>query len=118
VYGSGFDSGGHSKRSIQTVTPLAARLGLEVVNRFAHGDEANLAEELTERGGVAVVSWHHEAIHRIVSHLGEVTPTPPRHWPADRFDLVWVFSRYAAGWRFAQVPQMLLPGDWPHPISD
>jgi hypothetical protein len=116
VYGSAYEEG-QSKRSVQTVSPLAARLGLDVVKRYAIGDEAHLARELSVRRGAAVVSWHHEAIHKIAQHhLGEVTPTPPVHWPGDRFDVVWTFTRHGNGWRFAQVPQMLLPGDLPYPI--
>lgn len=117
VYGAGFGRG-QSKRSVQTVTPLAARLGLDVINRYAEGDEARLAKELTARPGATVVSWHHEAIPEFADHLGEVAPLPPRHWPGDRFDVVWVFTYNGGGWRFAQVPQLLLPGDLPYPIVD
>jgi hypothetical protein len=116
IYGSAF-GGGRSKRSVQTVTPLAARLGLEVIKRYAAGDEAHLAKEIRTRPGATVVAWHHEAIHDLVEHLGEVNPTPPAHWPHDRFDVVWIFARNGNGWRFAQFPQMLLPGDLPHPIA-
>jgi hypothetical protein len=100
------------------VIPLAARLGLDVVKRDAAGDEAHLARELSARPGATVVSWHHEAIHKIAEHLGEVSPPPPVHWQGDRFDVVWTFTRNGNGWRFAQVPQMLLPGDLPYPITD
>ena len=117
IYGSGFGRG-QSKRSVQTVTPLAARLGLDVINRYAEGEEARLTRELTARPGATVVSWHHEAISDIADHLGEVTPIPPANWPGDRFDVVWVFARNGDGWRFAQVPQLLLPGDLPYPIVD
>jgi hypothetical protein len=58
----------------------------------------------------------HEAIHHIAHHLGEVNPTPPQHWPPDRFDIIWTFTPDEHGWRFAQIPQLLLPGDLPHPI--
>ena len=71
-------AGGHSKRSMQTVGPLAARLGLEVVKRYAAGDEAHLAKEISTRPGATLIAWHHEALHRIGHHLGEVHPTPPR----------------------------------------
>ena len=108
--------GGHSKRSIQTVAPLAARLGLEIVKRYAAGDEAHLAKEVGTRAGATLIAWHHEALHQFGEHLGEVHPTPPRHWPHDRFDVIWTFTPDARGWRFAQIPQLLLPGDLPHPI--
>jgi hypothetical protein len=109
---------GHSKRSAQTVAPLAARLGLDVVGRYAAGDEVHLARELVSRPGATVVCWNHEAIHVIAAHLGEVTPAAPRHWPGDRYDVVWTFRRDGEGWRFEQVPQLLLPGDLPYPIVD
>ena len=110
-------TGGHSKRSLQTVGPLAARLGLEVVKRYAAGDEAHLAREIKNRPGATLVAWHHEALHTIVHHLGEVHPRPPDYWPPDRFDLIWTFTPVNHGWHFAQVPQLLLPGDLPYPIA-
>jgi broad specificity phosphatase PhoE len=116
VYGTGY-ADGHSKRSVQTVTPLAARLGLDVVRRYTHGQERHLAAELCTRAGTTVVAWHHGSIKEIVRHLGEVYPSPPAHWPHDRFDVVWTFTRNRDSWSFAQVPQQLLPGDLPHPIE-
>ena len=109
-------AGGHSKRSIQTVGPLAARLGLEVVKRYAAGDEVQLAKEISIRSGATLIAWHHEAIHKIGHHLGTVIPTPPDHWPPDRFDVIWTFTPHEHGWHFAQIPQLLLPGDLPYPI--
>jgi hypothetical protein len=117
VYGAAFEEG-HSKRAVQTVSPLAARLGREVVRRFGTGDEGHLAKELSSRPGAAVVCWAHEGIHKIIEHLGEITPVPPAHWPGDRYDVVWTFTRNGTGWTFAQVPQMLLAGDLPYPITD
>ena len=110
-------AGGHSKRSMQTVGPLAARLGLQVVKRYAAGDEAHLVKEISTRPGATLIAWHHEALHRIGHHLGEVHPNPPSCWPADRFDLIWTFTPDGHGWHFAQVPQLLLPGDLPYPIA-
>ncbi|GAA3065138.1 hypothetical protein GCM10010464_31860 [Pseudonocardia yunnanensis] len=109
---------GHSKRSVQTVMPLAARLGLDVITRYATGDEVRLARELSGRPGATLVAWRHESIHTIAEHLGEITPAPPAHWPADRYDVVWTFSRNGDGWQFAQVPLMILPGDLPYPIAE
>jgi hypothetical protein len=116
---------GRSRRSIETVEPLARQLGLEVDDRYEPGQEAQLTAELVDRPGVTLVSWHHKSLSKIVNDLekvtaeisGEITPAPPRHWPADRYDMVWVFVRVGDGWRFAQVPQLLLPGDQPLPIA-
>ena len=111
-------AGGHSKRSLQTVGPLAARLGLDVIKRFAAGDEARLTEEISARPGTTLIAWHHEALPHFGEHLGEVHPTPPRHWPHDRFDVIWTFTPDDNGvWHFAQMPQLLLPGDLPYPIA-
>jgi broad specificity phosphatase PhoE len=115
IYGSAH-AGGQSKRSIQTVSPLAARLGLVVITRFAAGRERDLAREISNRPGVTLVAWHHEAIQEIADNLGQVEPTPPNHWPHDRFDMIWTFTHDQNGWRFAQIPQLLLPGDLPYPI--
>jgi hypothetical protein len=117
VYGPAYEEG-RSKRSVQTATPLAARLGLDVVTRYAAGDEAGLAEELRTRPGVTLVSWKHSGIPKIAEHLGHVTPAPPLRWRGSRYDMVWTFTRDGSGWRFAQIPQMLLPGDLPYPITD
>jgi broad specificity phosphatase PhoE len=116
IYASAY-AGGHSKRSMQTVGPLSARLGLEVVTRYAAGDEAHLTREISTRPGATLIAWHHEALHRIGHHLDEVHPNPPHRWPADRFDLIWTFTPDDHGWRFAQIPQLLLPGDLPYPIA-
>lgn len=116
VYGAGFRHG-HSRREIQTVGPLAARLGLEVDTRYRSGEEAHLAAEIGDLPGATLVCWHHNTIHRIVEHLGPMTADPPRSWPGDRFDLVWTFTGSPAGWEFAQVPQLSLPGDLPEPIT-
>jgi hypothetical protein len=115
VYGTDFAEG-HSRRAVQSVAPLAARLGIEVDRTFAHGEERELAQRLLTHTGATVVSWHHKAIPRIVEHLGPVSPEPPPVWPGDRFDIIWTFTRAGEGWTFAQVPELLLPDDLPDPI--
>jgi hypothetical protein len=38
----------------------------------------------------------------------------PDEWPEERFDVVWILDRdedAGGAWRFAQVPQRLLPHD-------
>jgi broad specificity phosphatase PhoE len=116
IYGSAH-AGSQSKRSVQTVSPLAARLGLVVNTRFADGQERDLAREISNRPGATLVAWHHESIQEIAHNLGQVEPTPPGHWPHDRFDMIWTFTPDRTGWRFAQIPQLLLPGDLPYPIT-
>lgn len=110
-------SASHSKRSVQTVLPLASRLGVDIDDSFAHGQEHKLAKHLRTGTGTVLVSWHHAAIHRIVDHLGPVTPEPPRNWPGSRFDVVWTFTRSGDDWAFDQVVELLAPDDLPDPIG-
>jgi hypothetical protein len=110
--------GGHSKRSVQTVMPLAARLGLGVIDYFKEGEEYALARELSHRPGTALVSWHHNSMPAIAKHLDRVSPAVPKHWPEERYDVVWTFTRDDdGGWQFLEVPQMLLPGDLVYAIA-
>jgi hypothetical protein len=104
-------NGDKSQRPSQTVTPVAARLGVDLQLAYAKGDEDKLVAELAGLHGVTLVSWQHEQIPAIVAALGAVQPAPPKQWPDDRFDVVWVFTRTSTGWTFSQVPQLLLKGD-------
>ncbi|MFI9723257.1 hypothetical protein ACIHFE_26980 [Streptomyces sp. NPDC052396] len=115
VYAAGPHHGNKGLRPSETVTPLAAKLGVRLNLSYRTDDEAELARELVARRGVTLVSWEHHRISDIVKGLGAVHPAPPADWPDDRFDLVWVFTREGSGWRFHQVPQLLLAGDRNNP---
>ena len=105
-----------AQRPLETVTPLAARLGLSPDVRFAKGDEHLLAADLAATTGPVLVSWQHEDVHHILARLGTITPAYPRQWPDPRFDLVWVLTpQSGGGWAFTQVPQLLLAGDGADP---
>jgi broad specificity phosphatase PhoE len=114
IYASGHADDG-SRRPVQTVTPLAERLGQHIHRRRGLGDEEVLAAKLAVHDGATLVAWHHEAIPDIARSLRAVDF--PHEWPDDRFDVVWTFTRDGTGWRFAQVPQLLLAGDRPDPIG-
>lgn len=119
VYASG--AGHHSKslRPQQTVTPVAAKLGLTVNIDHPKGDEAALVRAATTIGGTVLIAWEHEAIPAIAGLVLGSDQGVPQHWPDDRFDLVWVFDRPGGQgtWSFAQVPQGLLAGDRAVPIA-
>jgi hypothetical protein len=116
IYASAAD-GGRSKRSIQTVVPLAHRLGIDIDCSFAHGEEQKLAAHLLTGTDTVLVSWHHVAIRKIVDRLGPVAPRPPQKWPGRRYDVVWTFTRSGDGWVFDQVVELLAPDDLPNPIG-
>lgn len=99
-----------SRRSLETITPLAAALNITVDSRFATTQTAQVADAIRAASGSVLVAWKHEQIDDIIKHLGTVIPTPPP-WPKTRFDLVFVLTASVDGWKLAQVPQMLLAGD-------
>ncbi len=106
-----------SKRPQQTVTALAALLGLTPDLTYRKGDEADLAGKLHSVTGAVLVAWEHESIGDILAGLGTITPAPPTDWPDPRFDVVYVLTGSGSAWSFRQVPQMLLAGDSAHPID-
>jgi hypothetical protein len=122
IYASAAGEGSKSNRPLQTVTPLAAKLGVPVNKSFGKGNEKGLVDNVLKQTGIVLVSWQHEKIPDIALHLVKSAPPQPpvpTDWPDDRFDVVWIFTPpngTAANnqrWAFVQVPQMLLPGDSP-----
>lgn len=98
-------------RPLQSVTLLAERLGLSVDTRFIKGQEDELAAFAMSRSGVVLISWEHNNLPAIANHILGDSGTAPQEWPYDRFDVVWVFDLLEGGYRFRQIPQLLLPGD-------
>jgi broad specificity phosphatase PhoE len=109
------------ERTHQTITPLAALLGLEIKSPYEKGREKKLAGKVAEAtSGVTLICWEHDHIPAIAENI----PTPPgtvipASWPGARFDVVWCFARDTASglYEFSQVPQMLLHGDCDTPIG-
>jgi hypothetical protein len=97
-----------SRRSKETLKPLAELLNLDLVLDYSLGDEERLAGEIQKSTGVVLVAWEHKAIASIISYL-EAGLHPPK-WPGDRFDMVLVIETKPA-WKLLQFPQMLLSGD-------
>jgi hypothetical protein len=118
VYASGVGHHSHSLRPQETVTPLAAKLGLSIGTGFLKGDETEMTADAMAQDGVVLICWEHDAIPGIANQiLGN--ESAPQTWPGTRFDMVWVFDLDAGtgGYTFSQVPQLLLAGDSPAPIA-
>jgi len=113
----GGTSRGRSKRPRQTVSPLAARLGLMPNLDFGKGDEADLVRQVLTHTVPVLIAWSHEPICDLARQFTGAQPPQqpiPAQWPDDRFDVVWVLDPPPGdgrGWRLTQVPQRLLKGD-------
>ncbi|MEO1090523.1 MAG: hypothetical protein AAFX81_07820 [Pseudomonadota bacterium] len=109
-----------SQRPYQTVSGIAAKLGLTIDKAFAKDAFADMADAALARSGVVLISWQHQDIPDLCRHVLKQTDTPadrfalPPKWHGDRYDLVWVFDRPSGDGPitgFVQVPQLLLAGD-------
>jgi broad specificity phosphatase PhoE len=124
IYAAGATDDGEGQRTRETGAPLADALGLPVSTDYGRGDEKKLVKEIENvadtaaRPGVTLISWQHSGIPEIVDDFANVTPAPPQEWPENRFDVVWVLTRTAEGWRFTQVPELVLPQDSADPIEE
>jgi broad specificity phosphatase PhoE len=118
IYAADANDEGRGQRTRETVAPLADRLRIATDTTFGKGDEEDLVEHVITRPGPALISWQHSGIPSIADAFPSVTPAPPSEWPDDRFDVVWTFTKTADGWQFAQLPELVLPGDRPDPIED
>jgi hypothetical protein len=107
-----------SKRPLDTVTPLAEFLSIDIDSDITEGAEQDLVDQAVASTGVVLIAWHHEAIPKIANLILQ-NQTAPQKWPGDRFDVVWIFSRAAANgpWTLSQAPQLLLSGDSPDVIK-
>jgi hypothetical protein len=95
--------GSHSRRPLQTVTEMAARLGLEPVTAHTRGEEAALVADAIGRDGTVLICWQHEDIPAIGRAIAGDAAGVPDTWPDDRYDLVWIFDRTGSGWTFRQL---------------
>lgn len=105
---------GHAKsrRELDTATPTAQRIGVEVDDRYDHSDSDELVNALLGSGDPALVVWHHGAMRELLDRLPVANRDDiPDEWPDERFDLVWVLSWSGDAYTFTQVAQDLLDGD-------
>jgi hypothetical protein len=101
-----------SRRSYETVMPLAELLGLEINLSFSKGEERALARAAQACDGPVLIAWQHENIAVIVNSILGIQAAPS-FWPPERFDVIYVLSLNPAEDKYslAQVPQCLLAGD-------
>jgi len=104
-----------SKREMETASPTAHRLGIDVIDRHARGNEDDLVREVLSTPEPTLIVWHHGAMAKLVGEFPvENLHDIPQEWPEERFDLIWVLTREPGSqllYRFAAVPQLLLVDD-------
>lgn len=80
-----------SHRPLETVTPLAAALGLTINDHYADKAFPGLATEITTNpmydGRVVLVAWHHGNLPALAKALGAIDVPDP--WPPTTFDWLW-----------------------------
>ncbi|HEY5206133.1 MAG TPA: histidine phosphatase family protein [Roseiarcus sp.] len=106
-----FASGSDSLRPKQTLAPLATALNLPV-RTFLKGQEPELVAAVRKAEDPVLISWRHEALPVIASLIQGSAEGVPAKWPGHVYDVVWVLDLQASGeWIFAQVPELVMPGD-------
>jgi broad specificity phosphatase PhoE len=116
IFAAGVGHKSLSHRPKQTVTPLATWLNVAINESDLKDDIQGLADDVMKQTGTVLVCWEHELIADIIARLPN-PPKVPQDWPPTRFDIVWVLDADGAGWKFSQIPQMLLAGDISNPIT-
>ena len=116
IFAAGVGEASPSRRPKQTVMPLADWLGIKIHDTHLKDDIKPLIDDVMGRSGIVLISWEHHRIPDVVALLPH-TPVAPAKWPDERFDMVWVLDGDGEGWKFSQIPQMLLAGDLDKPIK-
>ena len=100
-----------SRRPIETILPLAEKLGIGINSDYKRSDFDDMLDDVFRHKGVVLICWQREYIPQIASHILNNNRAAP-DWPEDRFDMVWVFDLQKSGkYKFKQVPQRLLVDD-------
>lgn len=133
---SGSTGEGPSQRPYETLTALAARLGLQIDPKHSKKHYDKMVEDALKQPGGVLICWQHEDIplenadkqpgisQCILTQTDtQGTMGVPKTWPSTtdgnaRYDLIFVFYRPSGKGpitEFAVIPQFLLAGDqsWP-----
>ena len=107
---------GHGRRPLDTLTPLANRLGLSIQTPVRAAQHADLARRILADpaldGKTVVICWVHHDLPALARELGV------RHarvrWKASVYDRVWLITYHGSHATLTSLPQHLLPGDSRH----
>jgi len=127
IYACSASNSDEANRPQETVTPLISKLttpgGTLMTNmEFEKDNVVGVATSALSCWGVVLISWPHGQIPNLANQIPlspASPPVPQGKWPSNRFDVVWVFDYDSSTgkYTFSQVPQLLLAGDSPEPLS-
>lgn len=101
-----------STRPVDTVAPLAEKLGLTIA-KYSHSDFATMVKDIRADpkcdGKMVLICWEHKAIPDLVKEFGVADP---KEWKGKAFDRTWIIT-FAKGGppTLKDLPQRLLFGD-------
>lgn len=106
---------GGSRRTVETVQPLADALGIAIDEDFGKQDIQAMVDEVLSApaysGKTVLVCWEHGEIPDIAAAFGATDA--PSTWADSVFDRIWRLDFTPSGQvaSFANLPERLLPGD-------
>ena len=111
IYAAGIAAGSTSYRPLETITPLAERVGVTpIINYPKDGWQGMVTENQKAQAytqGIVVICWVHDEIPDIAQALG----APKTKWPSGRYDVLWILDFTSGKLQFLQEPQLLMYGD-------
>ncbi|WP_053002420.1 hypothetical protein [Kordia jejudonensis] len=115
IFAAGVGHKSHSKRPIETITPLAERLGKKIHDSYLKYQYPEMIAHIfgddTYTNSTIAIAWQHTDIEDIANAFGAVK-VPTTKWPGDCFDLVWKLTLNADNsYALEQIPQLLMYGD-------
>jgi hypothetical protein len=116
IYAQAVTKEDRSRRPIETVTPLAKALMLDLITRYGHSDYPQMAKDVLAnpdyKGKMVLICWEHKVIPDMAKAFG--VKDAPAKWHGETFDRLWVITFNADGTTtFRDLPQRLLFGDSP-----
>ncbi len=95
-----------STRPVDTVRPLATKLGLPVLDQWETQDFADLAGatsiEAAYSGKTILICWRHDTLQLLAQNLGAADAPP---WPSTLYDCVWLLRPTLGGIDLSIGPQ-------------
>ncbi|PTX63014.1 hypothetical protein C8N46_102415 [Kordia periserrulae] len=122
IFAAGVGLKSPSKRPVETVTPLAARLNKKIHDSFLKYQYQDMVTHILNddsyNDSVIAIAWQHTNIEAIATAFG-AKEVPSSLWPESCFDLVWKLTYNGdTTYTLTQIPQLLMYGDTDQTIVD